>query len=190
MYSTLLSAGIITSLAAIGTLLWLFMTPDNGKNQKQRLAMLGGFAFLSGINLGPLLQMAVMVNETLILQALLGTSIVFACFSLAALFAPRGQYLYLGGILMSGLSTLFWLSLMNIFFGSKLLFQANLYIGLAIMCGFVVFDTQNIIEKSRRGDKDYIMHSVELFVDFIAIFKRLLMILTDKEANDKRKKKN
>ena len=37
-------------------------------------------------------------------------------FSLAALFAPDGHYLYLGGTLLSGLSMLFWLSLLNIFF--------------------------------------------------------------------------
>lgn len=56
----------------------------------------------------------------------------------------------------------------------------NLYIGLFVMCGFIVFDTQNITEKARRGDKDYIMHSVELFIDFVAVFKRLLIILTEK----------
>lgn len=59
-------------------------------------------------------------------------------------------------------------------------FQANLYIGLAVMCGFIVYDTQLIVEKARRGDKDYVMHSVELFIDFVAVFKRLLIILTDK----------
>lgn len=60
------------------------------------------------------------------------------------------------------------------------MFQVNLYIGLAVMCGFIVYDTQLIIEKARRGDKDYVMHSVELFIDFVAVFKRLLIILTDK----------
>lgn len=36
------------------------------------------------------------------------------------------------------------------------LFQAHVYLGLAIMCGFVLFDTQLIIEKAEMGDKDYI----------------------------------
>lgn len=34
--------------------------------------------------------------------------------------------------------------------------QANLYVALMVMCGFVLFDTQLIIEKAESGDKDYI----------------------------------
>ena len=51
------------------------------------------------------------------------TGMIFACFSGAALFAPDGQYLYLGGTLLSGLSTMFWLGLLNLFFQSQLIFQ-------------------------------------------------------------------
>lgn len=57
---------------------------------------------------------------------------------------------------MSLLSTLFWLSLANVFFGSKIMFDITLYLGLAVMCGFVLYDTQLIIEKRRRGDTDYL----------------------------------
>lgn len=31
-----------------------------------------------------------------------------------------------------------------------------MYLGLFIMCGFVLFDTQLIIEKAENGDKDYV----------------------------------
>ncbi|EPB68394.1 hypothetical protein ANCCEY_12521 [Ancylostoma ceylanicum] len=43
--------------------------------------------------------------------------------------------------------------------------------GLALACAFVVYDTQLIAEKSRRGDDDYIWHAVELFMDFANIFR-------------------
>lgn len=49
-----------------------------------------------------------------------------------------------------------------------------------MFCGFVLFDTQLIIERFNNGDNDYIWHSVDLFIDFIAIFKRLLIILASK----------
>lgn len=59
-------------------------------------------------------------------------------------------------------------------------FQAYLYLGLALMCGFVLYDTQLIIEKCRLGDRDFILHSVDLFVDLLGIFRRLVIILAQK----------
>ena len=64
--------------------------------------MLLGFAFLTGLGMGPLLDMAIMMNPTLVPSAFMLTSIVFAGFTGAALFAPDGKYLYLGGSLLSG----------------------------------------------------------------------------------------
>lgn len=60
------------------------------------------------------------------------------------------------------------------------MFQGYLYLGLALMSGFVLYDTQLIMEKRRAGDKDFVAHSVDLFVDFIGIFRRLLIILAQK----------
>ena len=66
MFSSLIGAGLMTGLGAIGTLIWLMMTPYDGKNQVQRLSLFGSFAFLTGCNLGPLLDMAVRVNPALV----------------------------------------------------------------------------------------------------------------------------
>ena len=115
--------GLIFSLLGAGIALGLFMTPDNGKNRGTRLSMLMAFAFLTGLGLGPLLSMAIMVNPSLVPSAFMLTSAIFACFTGAALFAPDGKYLYLGGTLLSGLSTLLFLGFLNIFFRSQLLFQ-------------------------------------------------------------------
>lgn len=51
------------------------------------------------------------------------------------------------------------------------------------MCGFVLYDTQLIIEKRRHGDKDFISHSVDLFVDLLGIFRRLVIILIQKVSS-------
>merc|ERR1712227_1071278 len=74
---------------------------DNGKNRGQRLAMLLGFGFLTGLGMGPMLQLAMMMNPSIVPSAFMITSIVFACFTGAALTAPDGKYLYLGWTLHS-----------------------------------------------------------------------------------------
>jgi hypothetical protein len=37
-----------------------------------------------------------------------------------------------------------------------------------------------IIERRRRGDKDFIKHSLDLFIDFMQVFRKVLIILMQK----------
>ncbi|MBZ3875467.1 Bax inhibitor 1 [Sciurus carolinensis] len=76
----------------------------------------------------------------------------------------------------------------NLFFGSIWLFQANLYMGLVNVYGFVLFDTQLIIEKAGNGNKDYVWHCVDLFLDFLTLFRKLTMILAMNEKDKKKEK--
>ncbi|KAM8794160.1 bax inhibitor 1 [Eudromia elegans] len=179
---------LLTGLAALALMVWLTATPHSRDTERKRLGMLAGFAFLTGINLGPLLEMCISINPSVVPSAFLGTAAVFTCFSLSALLARRRTFLYLGGFLLSGLSLLLLSSAVNAFVGSAWLFSANLYVGLMVMCGFVLFDTQLIIEKAEGGDKDYIWHCVDLFLDFVNIFRELLMILGMTENKKKEKK--
>jgi FtsH-binding integral membrane protein len=107
--------------------------------------------------------------------------------------ATRRSYLFLGGILGSMLSALLVLNLVNLFFRSSVLMSASLVSRrvcivvcvllaagelltrekpmlspsssrLFMFCGYVVFDTQMIIEKASMGDKDYLKHTLELFL--------------------------
>lgn len=186
----LLSAGFLTSIGAIVMFFLLIGTPDTGKNTNLRLGYLLGFAGLTGLGLGPLLEMVIRINPQIIVTALLGTAVVFASFTFCALFAERGRWLFLGSILMTLMSSMMMMGLANLFIGSSLIYQSQIYLGLAIMCGFVLYDTQAIIEKRRMGNKDFITHAMDLFVDFISIFRRLLIILTQKEEESRRRKRD
>lgn len=61
-------------------------------------------------------------------MAFVGTAIAFGCFSGAAIIAKRREYLYLGGLLSSGLSILLWLQFATSIFGhtsATFMFEVN-----------------------------------------------------------------
>eukprot|EP00111_Clytia_hemisphaerica_P018580 TCONS_00054944-protein len=184
-----LNLGILALLGGIGFMLGLAFTPNESKNQMTRLGCLLGFAGCTGLSMGPLLDAVISINPSIVTTAFFATCVIFICFTLSALWAEERTYLYLGGTLLSGMSTLFFLGLINIFFGFQLLYQVHLYGGLLLFCGFILYDTQLIIAKHKNGDNDFLWHSVDLFLDFINIFRRIMIILANKE-NKKSKKKN
>ncbi|XP_022917463.1 bax inhibitor 1 isoform X2 [Onthophagus taurus] len=196
LFTNIIQAGFLASVGALVCFFLLMTTPDdNGKKLHLRIGYLLGFAGLTGVGMGPLLEHVILLDPNLISTALAGTTLVFISFSICSMLAERGKWLYLGGTLMTLLNTVLLLSFANLFFGSNLLFQAHLYLGLVMMCGFVLYDTQLIIEKRRMGSKDFVAHSMDLFIDFIGMFKRILIILSQKaranqEESSRRKRRN
>lgn len=57
---------------------------------------------------------------SLIFSSFVATALAFGCFSGAALVAKRREYLYLGGLLSSGLSILLWLHFASSIFGGSM----------------------------------------------------------------------
>lgn len=55
-----------------------------------------------------------------------------------------------------------------------------MYFGLLVFVGYVIVDTQVIIEMAHFGDLDYVKHSLTLFTDLAAIFVRILIIMVSR----------
>jgi len=178
--------GLLSCFIGIGLIIWLFSVPEQELNK--RFLILMGFAFAQGISVGPLLNYSIELNPSIVTTAFFGTVGIFACFSASAYYAERRSYLFLGGILGSALSALTIIGFLNIFFRSPFMYNISLYVGLLVFCGFVCFDTQLIIEKAAMGHKDVIVDSLELFLDFVSIFIRLVIILSKKEEKKSNKR--
>ena len=127
------------------------------------------------------------IDRSIPLTALLGTTAVFACFAAFALLSRRRSMLYLGGVLSSGLTILVLLGFLRSFFSFGVS-SLELYGGLALFVGYVVFDTQLVVEKADAGSTDFVWHATTLYLDFINIAIRIAIVLArNKEDNDRRK---
>ncbi|KAE8912925.1 hypothetical protein PF005_g10567 [Phytophthora fragariae] len=168
--------------------LWLYMEPV--ANYQRRFGILMMISAAMGLSVSTLVAVAVHVDPSILVTALLLTTLVFLCFTGSALIATRRSYLYLGGILSSALSLLLLTSVLNIFTHSSFLFNMNLYGGLFVFCGYVVFDTQMIIEKASMGDKDVLAHTLGLFMDLMSIFVRILIALLKNNKGGKSPRNN
>ncbi|EPS74157.1 bax inhibitor 1, partial [Genlisea aurea] len=184
--------GFLTTVGFLGSIIWLFTVPVY--EEKKRMSLLMAAGLFEGACLGPLIELAIDIDSSILVSAFVGSALAFGCFSMAAMVARRREYLYLGGALASALSILTWLQFASAVFGGPMaLFKFEIYFGLLLFVGYVVFDTQYIIEKAHAGDMDYVRHAIMLYTDFVAIFVRVLVIMlrnaSDKEEDKRRKNK-
>lgn len=92
----------------------------------------------------------------------------------------RRSLLFLGGWLGSAVTGLLLLRLGSWAFGFRAMgwaFDAELYVGLLVFAGYVLFDTQLIVERASAGDFDHVRHALDVFVDFVALAVRVLVVL-------------
>ncbi|KAM7259672.1 hypothetical protein ACFE04_015413 [Oxalis oulophora] len=178
VYLTLCCALVASAMGAYLHILW---------NIGGLLTTLGSFGCIAWMLSTPTYE-----EVFILVSAYVGTALAFGCFSGAAMLARRREYLYLGGLLSSGVSILLWLHFASsIFGGSTALFKFELYFGLLVFVGYMVVDTQDIIERAHLGDLDYVKHALTLFTDFVAVFVRILIIMlkNNSEKNEKKKKR-
>ncbi|KAI8340793.1 inhibitor of apoptosis-promoting Bax1-domain-containing protein [Chlamydoabsidia padenii] len=175
------SGGFIETGAVIGS---VFGIRNMRQDNILRWGLLSIYALFSGASLSTLIATYLHWDPsgTLLLAALSGSMFIFLGFAGSALLANRRSMLYYGGMAGSLLGIMVWASLANIFFiRSSSMFSAELYLGLIAFAGFVVYDTQMIVERASAGIYDIPGHALELFMDLFALFVRLATIILRKE---------
>jgi len=209
VYASILSATMVASLgtvihmngiwqggilSALGSFILMMMIagtrhPD-GKDEGKRFAYLNGLALCTGVSTGPLVEIVWEMNPAVVVSALLYTCVIFGSFSLSALFATEGKFLFLGGPILSITSAMLVTAIVNLFVQSTTVSYIQLLLGLAVMSAFILYDTHLMMDKVRMGDKDYIWHSLNLFIDLVSLFKHILVLLAEKEQSGQRSKKS
>lgn len=173
--------GLISIILSFVLLFYLKCDKDK-TNLKRRLIILSLFGFFNGSSIGPLIRQALSFSngEQIVFVSLLCTMIIFISFTISAKLAKRRSYIFLGGFLGSALNMMALLTLVSIFVPSLSFLFVRIYFGLLLFSGFVIYDTQMIIEQAHEGHRDVADHAITLFLDFINIFIRVLIIIMRK----------
>merc|ERR1719295_551623 len=141
------------------------------------------FGFLQGIVIGPLVNEAIDMDPFIVRAALVLTLCVFVSFSMIAMMTKNKTYLYLGSMLNSFCLFLLFMRIFPTSFG----YELSLYGGLIMFIGYVFYDTQQIIKRVERfglQQTDFVSDAITLYIDFVAIFVRILIIIMRSKDRD------
>lgn len=179
----------VSLVGSIGTMMGAMYTPP--ENTVLKHAFWLGFNACQAATLSPLFFM----SPAILSRAALYTCGVVGSLSYVGATAKNDKYLYMGGPLLAGvtvvaLSSLAPMALPLGMRGLAISEAISLYGGLAVFSGFVLFDTQKILQHARlaeegRMPRDPLKESIGLELDMINIFIRLVQILASRQSNRK-----
>ena len=180
---------ILPSILGILLLAFVLFSNPSPNTRTIRTASLYGFGFAEGWGIAPFIQHYLSIDSSTVLLALLATLIAFISFTASAVTSPRRSQLYLGGFLgaLLGITTL--LSLAQLFFPNAFLHSTELYLGLFIFCGYILYDTQVIIERAdmyTQTEPDAVVPAAMLFTDAVNVLVRLVEILAKQQQDSNR----
>lgn len=134
------------------------------------------FAFVEGVYIAPILYMADLNSPGAVAQAGMLTFAAFGVLSLYAVMSRR-DFSAWGSFFMIGLVVLFVAILLNAFFGSAAGALWISAIGVLIMSGLLVFDTWRIMRSGVYGPDDYVLATVNIYLDLLNLFLFILSLV-------------
>lgn len=187
---------LLSFILSIGCVLGLSFSSQKANFEgkmltKERCAYFGGFGLLNGMLIANYLHAVhFYVGPQIIPTAFLASVAVFCCLSACALVATQRSYLYLGSLLSGALMYFSLASLLNILLKIKFLNDVLLWAGLLMYIGFVVYDTQLAVAQFDGGNRDFLLHALQFYINFLSIFMRLVAILSERQEEGNRRRRN
>lgn len=187
-----LGFGFVASIASIVGINYANYTineTENGlesKNSLGRQFAFGGLVTGMGLTLSPMVDLCNTIDPTILPISMLLSGTVMGGASAYAYNASADKYLSLKAPMMGALCGLVGISFTSLgsglIFGfdaplSLLLHNVDIYGGLVVFTGLVVYDTQKSIAMYEDGDPDHLGCATALYLDFVNLLIRMLEII-------------
>ena len=167
---------LFASMASFFTLMWVITT--------QTTLSFCTFSFTLGISHHPLFEYVSWLDESIIREALFLSFLMFGGLSIIAFTSPTYSTFAFRGSIYSIFSGVFWLTILNIFFGNSLFNLCLTYMSIVCFSMFVIIDIHSIIKDTNNGP---VYHATQLLLDFVGILIDLIRLL--KHSREKNLKK-
>lgn len=169
------AAPIMTPLLMFGMMLGSLFVVSRLRNSAWGVAALFGFTFIAGLMLTPILTVAAGFRNGGQLVALSGGLTAAVFFGLAGYATvTKRDFSFLGKFLFVGLILLIVASLANLFFQVPALSLTISAVAVMLFSLYLLHDLSNIV---RGGETNYVMATLNLFLDLYNIFISLLNLL-------------
>jgi len=166
---------IMAPLGMFLVMLGLLFGVSAARNSVWGVVLVFAFTFVAGFFLGPILQHAFALRNGGQLVALSGGmtgAILFAMAGIATV--TKKDFSFMGKFLFVGLVLLVVASLANLFFQIPALQLTLSAVSVLIFSAYILYDVSNIIH---GGQTNYVMATVNLYLDIYNIFVSLLNLL-------------
>jgi len=175
LYTQFVAHPIATPLLMFGAMLGMLFVVTLLRNSAWGVVALFGFTFVAGVMLTPILTVAAGFRNGGQLVGLAGgmTAAIFLTMAVVATVSKR-DFTSMGRFLMVGTVVLIVASLANIFLQIPALTVTLSAITVLIFSAWLLHDLSNIV---RGGETNYIMATLNLFLNLFNIFISLLNLL-------------
>ncbi len=167
----------------LGGMIGLLMLTNVFKNSAMGVLCVFAFTGFMGLTAGPTINLYLSFfsnGAELVMTAAGGTGVIFLALS-GYVLTTRKDFSFMGGFLFVGLIVMIVASLANLFFQVPALQLALSAASIMLFSGYILYDTSKIIH---GGETNYVMATVQLFLDIYIIFMNLLHILGSLSGRD------
>ncbi|KAL0425736.1 UNVERIFIED_CONTAM: Bax inhibitor 1 [Sesamum radiatum] len=172
----LTSERLFTIFATFVIIFCLCKTAPWQENRRVCLLLTG--AFFGGASFAPWFTWLLGVDTGFVVASIWGACVGFGCFLASSMWTMRFDLVYYIALLLcSPLVLMGLLSASAVFGGDSAHWKFQLHAGLLWFMVYVAVYSQEVVQKARSGDVDYVKHAITLITDLPAVVVHVMRLL-------------